>query len=122
MDISTLRQQTCLHLTLQYPDLYPDGIERLVDECFANAQKTFQDDFIIQFSPKAWASVTITYVTHFLESGVDVSISEIFAAVVRDSIRGNRMDLVVQQLVQHKNFQVEEKTPKLSLVDNNPTL
>ena len=122
MDISTLRQQTCLHLTLQYPDLYPDGIERLVDECFTNAQKTFKEDFIIQFSPKAWASITITYVTHFLETGVDVSISEIFAAVVRDSIRGNRMDLVVQQLAQQKSFQVETSSPKLSLVDNNSTI
>ena len=90
----------------------------LVDECLANARKAFRDEFIFQLSPQAWAKITLIYYKHFLDTGCDVSIAEIVAAVVRDSITTSRMDMLTLQLAQQKldNQARANSQPSLSIV------
>lgn len=101
MSLDQLRDQTCASLALMLPQLGGD-VSRLVDECLADARKSFRDDFIRQLSPAAWAKITLIYFKHFLDTGCDVSVAEIVADVVRDSIRTSRMDMLTLQLAQEK--------------------
>lgn len=109
MDLDQLHEYTCLHLRLLAPQL--DDVSLLVDECIANALKAFKPDFICQFSPEAWAKITLIYHKHFLDTGCDVSVGEIFAAVVRDAIDTKRMDFLTLNLAQHKR-ETRHKPPK----------
>lgn len=122
MDLEELHQQTCLHLAFQYPDLDKEGISHLVSECFTNAQQSFQKDFMLQLSPQAWASITLIYTKHFLDVGVDFSIGDMFATVIRDSIKLNRFDMLTLQLAQTKRPGQTKQSdtqnkPSLTLVD-----
>lgn len=116
MDFDTLRNQACAHLALRCPEL-KEGAAKLVDECLANARISFRDEFICRLSPAAWARITIIYVKHFVDTGCDVSIGEIFAAVIRDSINISRMDMLTFDLAQQKLDQAEHrKKPSLTVV------
>lgn len=123
MDFNELKQQTKSYLDICYPAL--ENSSPLVEECFDNALQAFSKEFICQLRPESWARITLTYHKHFLESGIDISIAEIFSVVMRDSIQNNRMDFLTQSLAQDKAFkrQQEErdkkptkKAPKLSIV------
>ncbi len=101
MDLDHLREQTCACLALLVPQLGADA-GRLVDECLENAQRSFRNEFIAQISPAAWAKITLIYFKHFIDTGCDVTVAEIVAAVVRDSINTSRMDMLTLQLAQAK--------------------
>ena len=116
MDLDTLRDQACAYLALRHPEL-KDGAAQLVDECLANAQKSFKNDFICRLSPQAWGRITIIYFKHFIDTGCDVSIGEIFAAVIRDSINISRMDMLTLDLAQRKLDEAEHrKKPPLTII------
>lgn len=100
MDFDELRDKTCASLRLLLPRV--EDSSRLVDECLASARRSFRDDFILRLSPAAWARISQVYATTFLDTGADVSIGDICAAVLRDSITLNRIDLLAQQLGQAK--------------------
>ena len=115
MELEQLRDQACTHLRLQAPQL--EDASMLVDECLANARKAFRNEFICQLSPQAWAGITLIYYKHFLDTGCDVSVAEIVAAVVRDSINTSRMDMLTLQLAQQKSDeQAQKKSPPLTIV------
>ena len=116
MELDELRTQICACLALRLPQLADPT--RLVDECLANAQKSFRNDFILGFRPEAWAQITIIYFKHFLDTGCDVSIGEIFHELVRDAIHTSRMDMLTLQLAQRKLEQAAHrpKTPSLTVV------
>jgi len=101
MDMDQLRDQACTHLALLLPNVDRD-VSQMVDECLTDARKAFRNEFICRLSPAAWARITLIYFKHFIDSGCDVSVAEIVAAVVRDSIHTSRMDMVTLQLVQNK--------------------
>lgn len=117
MDFDDLRDQACACLALQAPQLQGD-VGRLVDECLSDARKAFRNEFICQLSPAAWAKITLIYFKHFLDTGVDVSIAEIVAAVVRDSIHTSRMDMITLQLAQKLEAEQAEapRAPALRVV------
>ena len=116
MDLDTLRHQASTYLALRCPEL-KEGAAQLVDECLANAQLSFRNDFICRLSPQAWARITIIYFKHFIDTGCDVSIGEIFAAVIRDSINISRMDMLTLELAQQKLDQAEQKKkPSLTII------
>jgi hypothetical protein len=116
MNQEQLREQICAHLGIMAPQVEDACL--LVDECLANARKAFRDEFIFQLSPQAWAKITLIYYKHFLDTGCDVSIAEIVAAVVRDSITTSRMDMLTLQLAQQKldNQARANSQPSLSIV------
>lgn len=99
----------------------------LIDECLADALRTFPESFICQFHPNTWAQITLIYHKHFAETGSDISMAEILAEVIRDSIRTKRMDFLTMRLAQikqHEKQQVENgcKTPQkphLTVVKND---
>jgi hypothetical protein len=101
MDFETLREHTCSSLALTCPEL-ADGAARLVDECFKSARQSLRTEFICTISPQAWAKITVIYFKHFVELGCDMTIGEIFAAVIRDSLNINRMDMLTLDLAQKK--------------------
>lgn len=101
MNLDHLREQTCANLAMLVPQLGQD-VGRLVDECLGNAQRSFRNEFIVQISPAAWARITLIYFKHFIDTGCDVTVAEIVAAVIRDSIHTSRMDMVTLQLAQAK--------------------
>lgn len=101
MNLDHLREQTCACLALLVPQLDGD-VGRLVDECLGNAQRSFRNEFIAQISPAVWARITLIYFKHFIDTGCDVTVAEIVAAVIRDSIHTSRMDMVTLQLAQAK--------------------
>ncbi len=109
MDLAQLRDQTCARLQLLTPGLGDASL--LVDECFTNALKSFRENFMCQLRAEAWAMITLTYHKHFLDTGCEVSIAEIVAVVVRDSINTNRMDFLTLSLAQQKRF--EKSTQKI---------
>jgi len=117
MELEQLRDQTCASLALLVPQLEED-VSRLVDECLADARKTFRTEFICQLSPAAWAKITLVYFKHFLDTGCDVSVAEIVATVVRDSIHTSRMDMLTLQLAQQKMDAraSSKKSPSLTVV------
>ena len=122
MTFDELKQQTKAYLDICYPSL--ENSSPLVEECLDNALKSFSKEFICHFRPESWARITLTYHTHFLETGVDITVGEIFSVVIRDSIKNNRMDFLTQSLAQEKAFQQKnqtadqstEKIPSLSIV------
>lgn len=95
MDFDELRDQTCASLRLLLPQV--ENSSRLVGECLASARRVFRDEFILRLSPAAWARISQVYATTFLDTGADVSVGDICAAVLRDSINLNRLDLLAQQ-------------------------
>jgi len=101
MNLDHLRDQTCACLAMLVPQLGGE-VSRLVDECLENAQRSFRNEFIAQISPAVWARITLIYFKHFVDTGCDVSVAEIVAAVIRDSIHTSRMDMVTLQLAQDK--------------------
>lgn len=101
MNLDHLREQTCANLALLVPQLAGEA-GRLVDECLDNAQRSFRNEFIAQISPAAWARITLIYFKHFVDTGCDVTVAEIVAAVIRDSIHTSRMDMITLQLAQDK--------------------
>ncbi len=119
MDIEELRKQTCASLKLLAPQIEDTAF--LFDACLSDARKYFRDDFISLIGPEAWAKITFIYHKHFLDSGIDISIAEIIAAVMRDSINTKRMDMVTLDLSQQKSAYQEnkKKEPSLKLVQKN---
>ncbi|MBT9520894.1 MAG: hypothetical protein IV101_08345 [Dechloromonas sp.] len=117
MNLDHLRDQICASLALLAPPLASDA-GRLVDECLENAQRSLRNEFIVQISPAAWARITLIYFKHFVDTGCDVTVAEIVAAVVRDSIQTSRMDMVTLQLVQAKLDQqaTAKRPPELHVV------
>src|SRR5574343_959310 len=101
MNLDHLRDQACANLALLVPQLAEDA-GRLVDECLASAQRSFRNEFIAQISPAAWARITLIYFKNFVDTGCDVTVAEIVAAVVRDSIHTSRLGMTTLQLAQDK--------------------
>ncbi|MCP5426339.1 MAG: hypothetical protein H6970_14935 [Gammaproteobacteria bacterium] len=100
MNFDELRERACASLARLMPQV--EGSSRLVDECLSNARLAFRDEFILQLSPEAWARIALIYTTTFLDSQADVSVGDIAAAVLRDSIHIGRMEMLAQQLAQRK--------------------
>lgn len=117
MEFDQLRDQTCFCMELLAPEL--GDCSSLVDECLANARLSFRDDFICLFRPEAWAKITLIYHKHFVDTGCDISVAEMIATVVRDSIHSNRMDFLTMSLAQQTLFQKHNsgKKPPLSVVN-----
>lgn len=117
MDFDELRDQTCASLRLLLPEAGDSS--RLVDECLSSARRSFKDEFILRLSPAAWARISVIYITTFLDTGADVSVGEICAAVLRDSININRMGILAQDLGQIRaeaRPKPRGEAPTLSLV------
>ncbi|MEM7254769.1 MAG: hypothetical protein AAF493_25430 [Pseudomonadota bacterium] len=113
MNWEELHERTCAQIFFLAPDV--EGASLLVDECFADARKTFSDDFIQALSPEAWAKITLTYHKHFLDTGCEVSILEIVVAVLRDAINTSRMDMVTLNLAQQKRQTQGQGDPRPNL-------
>ena len=109
MDFDELHERACINLRLLLPQVQDPT--RLVDECLLSARKSFRDDFILSLSPEAWARISLVYISTFLDSGVDVPVGDIVAAVVSDSIHLRRIDLLAQQVGQRR---AEDKTARPS--------
>jgi len=116
MDFDDLHQRTCVSLRLLLPQAGDSS--RLVDECLSSARRSFKDDFILRLSAQAWARISLTYATTFLDSGVDVSIGEIVATVLRDAIHLGRIEMLAQQLAQSKAHSADANAspPKLTVI------
>ena len=106
MMIAELVEQTTAHLLLHEQRLTDP--RRLVEECINSALKGMKEELVCQLSPEAWARVTLIYQKHFLDTGCDISVSEIVTCVLRDAINNNRMDMLTLQLAQQKR---QQKTP-----------
>lgn len=100
MDLDELREAACAHLRLRLPP--GNDPAQLVDECLSSARRSLRDEFILQLGPDAWAQIALAYVTAFLDTGNDVSVGEIFALVIRDSVHLKRLDILAQQAAQAK--------------------
>lgn len=118
MNFEELRQRTCASLFLLLPQAGDSS--KLVDECLNSARLSFRDEFILRLSPEAWARISLTYATTFLDSGTEVSVGEIVAAVLRDAININRMEMLAQQLAQCKQSEhtgtSASSPPKLTVI------
>jgi hypothetical protein len=117
MNFEELRQRTCASLFLLLPEAGDSS--RLVDECLSSARLSFRDEFILRLSPEAWARISLTYATTFLDSGTELSVGEIGAAVLRDAININRLDMLAQQLAQSKKGEqtgTSASPPKLTVI------
>ncbi|HMW52101.1 MAG TPA: hypothetical protein PLN96_02755 [Zoogloea sp.] len=117
MDFDELHERACINLRLLLPQVQDPT--RLVDECLLSARKSFRDDFILSLSPEAWARISLVYISTFLDSGVDVPVGDIVAAVVSDSIHLRRIDLLAQQVGQRR---AEDKTTRPSNGANSACL
>ncbi len=116
MELDELQEQASCCLALLCPGLQAQAPE-IVRQCLVSARTAFRNEFILQLSPQAWARISLSYFTHFVDTGSDVSVGEMFATVMRDSIHLNRLDLLIQDLAQKKQAEVEErKRPSLSVV------
>ncbi len=100
-DLDRLRDQACACLAMMLP-AESGNPSQLVDECLTSARRTLRDEFILQLSPQAWAQLALIYTTHFLDSGVDVPMGDIVAAVVRDALHTRRLDMVTSRLAQER--------------------
>lgn len=119
MDFDQLRDQACANLRLLLPQAGDSS--RLVDECLSSARHSFKDEFILQLGPAAWARISLIYATTFLDNGADVSVGEICALVLRDSININRMNMLAQQLGQSRAEAIrkpKEAAPTLTLISS----
>lgn len=117
MNFEELRQRTCASLFLLLPEAGDSS--KLVDECLSSARLALRDEFILRLSPEAWARISLTYATTFLDSGTEVSVGEIVAAVLRDAININRLDMLAQQLAQSKEGEqmgTSASPPKLTVI------
>lgn len=113
MSLELLKRQTAAYLTMTYPAMKDPSL--IVEECFDNASNAFSETFMLQFRPETWGKITLTYHIHFLETGVDITIGEIFSEVIRDSINLKRMDFLTQSLAQRRAFS-QGQTPKPRVV------
>lgn len=117
MDFDELREQACVSLRMLLPQA--DDPSRLVDECLSSARRSFRDEFILSLSPAAWARIALVHVTTFLDTGADVSVGDICASVLRDSINLRRMELLAQGLAQTRadeRSKPKGKAPAMTLV------
>ena len=117
MNFEELRQHTCASLHLLLPQAGDSS--KLVDECLSSARLSFRDEFILRLSPEAWARISLIYATTFLDSGTEVSVGEIGAAVLRDAINIRRLEMLAQQLAQSKEGEqtgTRASTPKLTVI------
>ncbi len=117
MELDRLRDQVTASIRLWAPEL--GDASMLVDECLNSALKSFSKEFVCSLGPRAWASVTIIYHMHFLDTQSDVTVGEMVAEVVRDSIGTKRIDFLTQSLALRRSHERsrggDEKSP-LSLV------
>ena len=100
MQLDKLRDQITACIRIWAPELGDASL--LVDECLASALKSFNREFVGSLSPQAWARITLIYHKHFLDIGSDVSVGEMVAAAVRDSIDTSRIDFLTQNLALRK--------------------
>jgi hypothetical protein len=107
MELDKLRDQITTCIRIWAPEL--GDASMLVDECLASALKSFSRDFVGSLSPQAWAKVTIIYHKHFLDTESDVSVGEMVAAVVRDSIDTRRIDFLTQNLAVRKRHEQRKR-------------
>jgi len=117
MNFEELRQHTCASLHLLLPQAGDSS--KLVDECLSSARLSFRDEFILRLSPEAWARISLIYATTFLDSGTEVSVGEIGAAVLRDAINIRRLEMLAQQLAQSKEGEqtgTRASPPKLTVI------
>jgi hypothetical protein len=115
MELDKLRDQatTCIHIWA--PAL--GDASMLVDECLASALKSLSKEFVRSLSPQAWAKITLIYHKHFLDTGSDVSVGEMVAAAVRDSIDTQRIDFLTQKLALSKSHaQHKQGAASLTLI------
>lgn len=118
MKLDELREHAIAHLRLLLPGAGDPS--QLMDECLASAQRSFKVDFICSLSPEAWARIALIHCKHFLDTGCDVSVGEMVAVVLRDSVHIGRLDMLTQQLACDKSPEPEEghkpRVPTLRLV------
>ena len=115
MELDKLRDQITACIRIWAPEL--GDASMLVDECLASALKSFSREFVLSLSPQAWARLTLIYHKHFLDTESDVSVGEMVAAAVRDSIDTSRIDFLTQNLaVRKRDAQRKPDGTILSLV------
>ena len=115
MELDKLHDQITICIRIWAPEL--GDASMLVDECLASALKSFSRDFVGSLSPQAWAKITIIYHKHYLDTESDVSVGEMVAAVVRDSVDTRRIDFLTQDLALRKRHeQRKQEGAFLSLV------
>jgi hypothetical protein len=116
MDLDELRQRACIRLALLLPQVSDPS--RLMDECLASARHSFRDEFIAKLSPEAWAHIALLHATTFLDCGVDLSVGDLVATVLRDSIHLHRIDMLSQDLAQRLAAEAPHRkaTPNIRLV------
>jgi len=116
MELDKLREQITAVIRLWAPQLGDTSL--LVDECLDSALKSLSRELVCSLSPQAWAKITVIYHKHFLDTGSDVSVGEMVAAAVRDSIDTRRIDFLTQNLAVKKRYAQERRRTgsRLSLV------
>jgi hypothetical protein len=118
MDLDKLRSQTMAAMRLWAPQLGDTSL--LVDECLADAEKTLGRGLILSLSPQAWAKITLIYHKHFLDTQSDVSVVEMVAEVIRDSIETKRIDFLTQNLavkLRYEKQRSKRQNVELSLIE-----
>ncbi|MEJ2455271.1 MAG: hypothetical protein P8103_14090 [Candidatus Thiodiazotropha sp.] len=103
MELERLRDQITASISIWAPEL--GDASMLVEECLDSALKSFSTEFVCSLSPQAWAKITIIYHKHFLDTQSDVSVGEMVAEVVRDSIDTKRIDFLTQNLAVRKRYE-----------------
>jgi hypothetical protein len=103
MELDRLRDQITASIAIWAPELGDASL--LVDECLNSALKSFSKAFVCSLSPQTWAKITIIYHKHFLDTQSDVSVGEMVAEVVRDSIDTKRIDFLTQNLALRKSYE-----------------
>jgi hypothetical protein len=119
MDLHNMRSKTVVVLRLLAPQL--GDASQLVDECLADAETSFGREFILSLSPQVWAKIALIYHKHFLDTQSDVSVAEMVAEVVRDSIDSKRIDFLTQNLAMKKSYKkqrLDQQNVKLCLVES----
>ncbi|MEJ2619988.1 MAG: hypothetical protein P8163_06920 [Candidatus Thiodiazotropha sp.] len=108
MDLDILRCQTTAAMRLWAPQIGDASL--LVDECLADAEKSLGRELMLSLSPQIWAKITLIYHKHFLDTQSDVSVVEMVAEVIRDSIETKRIDFLTQNLAVKLRY--EKQRPK----------
>ncbi len=109
MSVEELILQTRAYMSLSCPEL--GDCAGLIEECMESAQQAFTDEFICQMDHRVWAKITLNYHQQFLQTGCDISVGQMLAESIRDSIRTNRIDFLTQELAQQNLYQQLQRPP-----------
>ncbi len=116
MTVDELTQQTRAYMAISCPQL--GDCLSLIEECIQSARQAFTDEFICSLDHRVWSKITLNYHQQFLQSACDITVGEMLAVLIRDSIQTNRMDFLIQGLAQERLYQQATNANKTKATDH----